>query len=233
MTSNKQTSENNQSLNVASHLLKFARNNKIGILIVLILSISYAIYIGSNYQPLYTSTCILDSKKVVKRDVMKEIVHDFFKSNKDLAIKNHQLRSDTFKLSSRFYLDIYMFTNSTEEIESKLLDYILSDSLISNSITNKTKSVLTIIKLLNKQLSENSLIAANGFDGQENIQLSLTEKLIEKQQLLVLFDNYSPFQKSFGIPVVIEKTRINFIKNFLKCFLSLFIVLLIFSNFKK
>lgn len=232
MTSNKQTANNNESSNVISHFLKFARNNKSGILIVFIFSIAYAIYIGYKYKPLYTSTGILDSKEVVKRDVMKEIVHDFFKYKEHLDIKTHQLRADTFKLGTRFYLDIYMFSSSTEKIESELLNYITSDSIIKNSINDKANSTLRIIKLINKQLLADTLNAKNGFIGNENTKLKLTEKLIEKQQLLVSLENYTPFQKSFGIPVVIEKTRINFIKNFFKCFISLIIVLLIFSNFK-
>ena len=89
-----------------------------------------------------------------------------------------------------------------------------------------------VVELINKQLLADTLNANNGFIGNENTKLKLTEKLIEKQQLLVSLENYTPFQKSFGIPVVIEKTRINFIKNFFKCFISLIIVLLIFSNFK-
>lgn len=232
MTSNKQAADNNQSSNVTSHFLKFARNNKLGILIVFILSIAYATYIGYQYKPLYTCTAILDSKEVVKRDVMKEIVHDFFKSKEHLDIKTHQLRSDTFKLSTRFYLDLYLFSSSTEKIESELLNYITSDSLIKNSINENANSTIRIIKLLNNQLLADTLNVNNGFIGNENTKLSLTEKLIEKQQLLISLENYTPFQKGFGVPIVIEKTRINFIKNFVKCFFSLIIILLIFSNFK-
>ena len=232
MNSNNQNPNHDQSLSIASHLITFSKNNKLGILIILTLAISYSIYMEYNNKLLYTCTSILDSKELVKRDVMKEIVHDFFKSEENLDIKNHQLRSDTFKLSTRFYLDLYLFSNSTEKIERQLLKYILSDSLIKNSLHNQTNSTAKIIKLLNEQLSNDSIIENNGFIGNKNIKLSLTEKLIEKQQLLVSLQNYTPIKKSLGVPVIIEKASINFIKFFFKCFFSLSIVLIIILNFR-
>ena len=105
--------------NFLNYIIQFIISYKIFLLFIVILSIGYSFYMKSTYKPTYFSTAIIETYKLTERDVMKEIVNDFFRDIKNQKSKHkfetteksyisHKIRSDTLKNSSRFYLDIIL-----------------------------------------------------------------------------------------------------------------------------
>ena len=220
------------SSTIINHLIKFILKNKFNLLIIFLLSIGYAIYL-KNHKILYRSTAIIDTKEIIKRDVMKEMVHDYFKSNNHPFIKSRLLRSDTIKNGTRFYLDIYSYSNSYEKIENELTKYLISSEIVIENLSVKHDLHTLILNELKAQINSESLKKSNGFSGNKNIKLSLLKDIEEQSQSLLFIDSYNPIEKGFGIPEEIEKIRSLFVKNFTKAFFSGLITLLFISFLRK
>ena len=220
------------SSTIINHLIRFILKNKFNLLIIFLLSIGYAIYL-KNHKILYRSTAIIDTKEIIKRDVMKEMVHDYFKSNNQPFIKSRLLRSDTIKNGTRFYLDIYSYSNSYEKIENELTTHLISSEIVVGKLSVKHDLHTLLLNELKNQISSVSLKKSNGFVDGENIKLSLLKDIEEQSQSLLFIESYNPIEKGFGIPEEIEKIRSLFVKNFTKAFFSGLITLLFISFLRK
>ena len=231
MIDNSQIPELNSST-IINHLIKFILKNKFKLLIVIIFSVGYALYLN-NYKILYRSTAIIDTKAIIKRDVMKEMVHDYFKSNNHPFIKSRLLRTDTLKNSTRFYLDIYSYSNSYKKIEKELTTHLVSSEIVAEKLSAKHDLHTLLLNELKDQISSESLKKSNGFLDGENIKLSLLKDIEEQSQALLFIESYNPIEKGFGIPEEIEKIRSLFVKNFTKAFFSGLITLLFISFLRK
>ena len=231
MIDNSEIPELNSST-IINHLIKFIFKNKFNLLIIFLLSIGYAIYL-KNHKILYRSTAIIDTKEIIKRDVMKEMVHDYFKSNNHPLIKSRLLRSDTIKNGTRFYLDIYSYSNAYKKIENELLAHLISSEIVIKNLSVKHDLYTLLLKELKVQMSSDSLRNSNGFSDGKNIKLSLLKDIEEQSQSLLFIESYNPFEKGFGIPEEIEKIRNLFVKNFTKAFFSGLITLLFISFLRK
>ena len=232
MTDNSKPQEVNSST-IINHLLKFILNHKFGLVAIVVLSIAYTLFIRSNYQPLYISTAILDTKEIIKRDVMKEMVHDYFKSTNHSSIKSHLIRTDTIKDGTRLYLDLYSHLTTYDSIEKELNSYLIKSEIIQLNIINKRKVSTLIIDELNKQISSDSLEKKNGFVNGTKNKLELIKEIEKQNEFMLIIDTYNPFEKSFGVADEIEKIRNISVKNFIKAFLSGIILLIILPYFKK
>ena len=224
MTENSAGQEVNSST-ILNHTLKFISNQKIGLLIICFLSLAYSLYIGYNYQPLYRSTSILDTKEIIQRDVMKEMVHDYFKSTNLLSVKKHLIRTDAVKNGTRFYLDIYAHITDYSTIEKELINYINSNEIVQFNLANKIKTSSVIVEQLNKQLAGDSSV--------KNSKLEILKEIENLNQLLLITENFNPIEKGFGIAEEVEKIRAISIKSFFKAFLSGILVLFAIAYFKK
>lgn len=215
--------DDNNLSNIINYIIQFVITYKLMLLVIVIISIGYSFYIKNTYKPTYFSSAIIETHEIIERDIMKEIVNDFFKNlQKQASLKkyettkknyiSHKLRSDTIKNSSRFYLDIIISSDkNTKDIDVELTSHIINHEMIIKAKENKLKELNQLWSVLNKHLNKDTNIIK---------EISLIEKEINLTNQLKNIENYSPMDKGFGVPVLKENSRLLLIKNFCKAFIS-------------
>ena len=227
-----------QEINISKLFYKafnFLLRNKAYVLIIIIISKAYSLYMNNKEKPVYRSTAIIDTRDVVEIDVMREIINDFFKdintSSKSLqnnlkySVINYKKRDAGKLFPNRLYLDATISINNFKPLEEALVEYINDRKSIHILIEHKKEEYIELIRLINNMDSLNT--------GVTEETLNVIKNKIKYKRELTQLDNYNPIVNSFSIPTVYINERINLINNFIKVFISGLVLLILFSFLRK
>jgi len=213
----------------------FLFKNKVYVLLLLFISIAYALYMNNKEKPVYHSTAIIDTRDVVEIDVMREIINDFFKyintspkalqNNLKYRVINYKKRDAGKLFPNRLYLDATISINNFKPLEEALVEYINDRKSINILIEDKKEEYIELIRLINNMDSLNT--------GVSEETLNVIKNKIKYKRELTQLNNYNPIINAFSIPTVYKNERINIIKNFIKVFISGLVLLILFIFLRK
>lgn len=219
----------NKNINLSNIINKFLQTifkNKIALLIIILFSFAYSFYIKNSYQATYQATAIINTYAVIERDVLKEVIHDYFKiqiNNNKNCIQYHKLREKEDS-KNKFYLDIITNTKQcSKNTYDSLLNFIKINSIVLKAVKYETTRLVYLDSSL-KNKTQNTSDTTN--------YIYYLKKLAENKIKKEYLSDYNPIQKSFSLPTTIENIKLIFIKSFFKALFSGLALLLFFDYLK-